>query len=152
MDMHNYRRLGVMVILSWIAMYILMYAMVNTIGNVYANLNTFYMAGLMVAPMILISLLLMGAMHQNKRLNAAIMIGAVVGGLLLFALIRRQGGISDQQFLRSMIPHHASAILMCERAPIHDAEIKDLCQAIISSQQQEIDQMKAILQRLNTGP
>jgi uncharacterized protein (DUF305 family) len=47
-----------------------------------------------------------------------------------------------------MIPHHAGAILMCEQASLYDAEIKDLCGRIINSQQEEIDQMKAILQRL----
>jgi uncharacterized protein (DUF305 family) len=48
-----------------------------------------------------------------------------------------------------MIPHHAGAILMCEQAPIQDAEIKTLCQSIIASQQDEIDQMKAKLQELD---
>jgi uncharacterized protein (DUF305 family) len=47
-----------------------------------------------------------------------------------------------------MIPHHAKGILMCERAPIQDAEIKKLCGEIISSQQREIDQMKSMLARL----
>ena len=37
---------------------------------------------------------------------------------------------------------------MCERAPIQDAEIKQLCGEIISSQQKEIDQMKSMLARL----
>jgi len=37
---------------------------------------------------------------------------------------------------------------MCERAAIQDAEIKALCQTIISSQQAEIDQMRAKLQEL----
>lgn len=47
-----------------------------------------------------------------------------------------------------MIPHHAGAILMCRKASVADAEIKSLCQDIISSQQREIDQMKDILARL----
>ena len=34
---------------------------------------------------------------------------------------------------------------MCEHASVHDAEIKRLCQNIISSQQAVIDQMRAIL-------
>ena len=34
---------------------------------------------------------------------------------------------------------------MCEQASIQDAEIKELCGSIISSQQGEIDQMKAKL-------
>lgn len=43
-----------------------------------------------------------------------------------------------------MIPHHAGAILMYE-ASISDAEIKRLCQEIISGQQTEIAQMKVML-------
>jgi uncharacterized protein (DUF305 family) len=34
---------------------------------------------------------------------------------------------------------------MCEQAPISDPEIRSLCKSIISSQQTEIDQMKAKL-------
>lgn len=56
--------------------------------------------------------------------------------------------ISDRQFLRSMIPHHASAILMCNEARIQGQEIKDLCKNIITNQQAEIDQMKAMLDRM----
>jgi len=48
-----------------------------------------------------------------------------------------------------MIPHHAGAILMCEKASIRDSEIKTLCQQIIAGQQSEIDQMKGILTRLD---
>jgi uncharacterized protein (DUF305 family) len=47
-----------------------------------------------------------------------------------------------------MIPHHAGAILMVEKAPSKHPEIQKLQQEIITSQQREIEQMKAILQRL----
>jgi uncharacterized protein (DUF305 family) len=43
--------------------------------------------------------------------------------------------------------HHSGAILMCDRAPIQDQEIKSLCKTIIEGQQKEIDQMKTILAR-----
>ena len=62
--------------------------------------------------------------------------------------IRDQTAISDRQFIRSMIPHHAGALLMCDEAPISDPELVELCKSIKESQQREIDQMKAILQRL----
>jgi uncharacterized protein (DUF305 family) len=52
--------------------------------------------------------------------------------------------IGDSQFLRSMIPHHAAAILMCEKAQVQEVEIRDLCRTIIASQQAEIDQMKRL--------
>lgn len=148
MGEHHYRNLLFMVVLSFIAMYILMYSMVNTIGNVLNNVNQFYMAGLMAAPMVPIELLLMKSMYPDKRRNALIITISVIAGLAFFFLIRQQGAVGDKQFLRSMIPHHSGAILMCEQAAIQDAEIKDLCKTIISSQQQEIDQMKAKLAEL----
>ena len=129
-------------------MYILMYAMVNTVDNVFNNFNQFYMAGLMTAPMVLIELFVMRSMFPNKQRNALIIAVSIVAALVFFLLIRQQAAISDKQFLRSMIPHHAGAILMCEQASIVDPEIEELCGTIISGQQTEIDQMKAILQRL----
>src|SRR6266498_1825386 len=148
MSVNHYRHLLIMAVLSFVSMYILMYAMVNTIGNVYNNFNQFYMAGLMTAPMVLIELSVMRAMYQEKRRNTLIVAASVIAALVFFLLIRQQIAISDKQFLRSMIPHHASAILMCEHASIQDEEIKALCKTIISSQQAQIDQMKAKLLEL----
>lgn len=145
---NHYRHLLIMAVLSFVSMYILMYSMVNISGNIYNNLNQFYMAGLMTAPMIIIELIVMGAMYKDKRRNTIIIGAAVILGLLFFVFIRQQTAISDRQFLRSMIPHHSGAILMCERASIQDPELKQLCQTIISSQQQEIDQMESMLNNL----
>jgi uncharacterized protein (DUF305 family) len=128
-------------------MYVLMYAMVNTLDNVFMSFNQIYMAGLMAAPMVLIEIGVMRGMYRDKRMNAIASGAAVVALIVFFLFIRRQTAIGDRQFLRSMIPHHAGAILMCNRAPIRDAEIKRLCQNILSSQQSEIDQMKAMLQK-----
>ncbi len=55
-----------------------------------------------------------------------------------------QAGIGDKEFLRSMIPHHSGAILMCEQATLTDPEIKALCRGIVDGQRQEIAQMEAI--------
>jgi uncharacterized protein (DUF305 family) len=145
---HPYRLLAIMGMLSFIAMFVLMYAMVDVLNNVYSNLNQFYMAGLMTAPMIAIELLVMGRMYHSKQLNAWLLAASVVAGGLCFAGIRQQTLIADKQFLRSMIPHHAGAILMCQEASVQDPEIKALCERIAAGQQQEIGQMKAILQRL----
>ncbi|MBQ3301442.1 MAG: DUF305 domain-containing protein [Eggerthellaceae bacterium] len=122
-----------------------MYAMVNSVANVYNNLNEFYMAGLMAMPMAVIELLLMAAMYPNKRLNAILVGAAIVVGLLFWFSIRNQAAISEQQFLRSMIPHHASALLMCRQNAFADPDLRRLCGEIIESQQREIDEMKAKL-------
>src|SRR3546814_2686037 len=50
-------------------------------------------------------------------------------------------------FLRSMIPHHSGAILMCEQASLKDAQIRELCRGIIAGQAAEIEQIKTILAR-----
>ena len=114
---NNYLRLLGMTLLSFISMYVFMYAMVNTFANVFSSLNQVYMAGLMTAPMVLIELLVMGGMYENKRFNAAIAAASVIAMIGFFVLIRQQVAITDRQFLRSMIPHHAGAILMCQNAP-----------------------------------
>jgi uncharacterized protein (DUF305 family) len=144
----HYRHLGIMAALSFLAMYILMYAMVARFGDVYNNINQVYMAGLMAAPMVVIELVVMRAMYHDKRLNVMLIGGSIVVGVLLFTAIRQQTIVTDGQFLRSMIPHHSGAILMCGEARLDDAEIRRLCESIMTSQQQEIDQMNAILRRL----
>lgn len=145
---NGYKSLFIMAILSFISMYALMYAMVDKFANVIPNINQFYMAGLMTMPMIIFEVILMGSMYMNKRLNAMIIAIGTVALVAFFLFIRQQSFVSDRQFLKSMIPHHASAILMCENADLQDPEIKELCVAIVSGQQQEIDQMKAKLEEL----
>jgi hypothetical protein len=141
----HYRHLIVMAAPSLVSMYFLMYAMVDTPANVYGNLNQLFMAGLMTAPMILIELFVMRGMYQNRRRNALIAAISVAIGVAMFAFIRQQAAIADEQFLRSMIPHHSGAILMCERAKLRDQQLRELCESIITSQQEEIALMAAML-------
>jgi uncharacterized protein (DUF305 family) len=134
-----------MVLLSFVAMYVLMYAMVDRFGNAYNSLNQAYMAGLMTAPMLVLELLLMGAMYPDRKLNAMLIGAGVLLGVACWVLIRQQVAIGDQQFLRSMIPHHAGAVLMCEKNHLQDPELKALCANILASQQAEIELMEGKL-------
>ncbi len=143
----QYGRLLMMMAVSFLAMYALMYAMVDSWGNVYHNVNQFYMAGLMSAPMLLIELVLMSKMYPSRRWNLILGLGAAVFMALCWFGIREQAAVNDRQFARSMIPHHAGAILMCEQNRLTDPELQRLCQDIISSQRAEIAQMKAILEK-----
>jgi uncharacterized protein (DUF305 family) len=61
--------------------------------------------------------------------------------------MRTQAAVGDRQFLRSMIPHHSGAILMCEQASLTDPEITALCRDIVESQRAEIAKMQALLAR-----
>jgi uncharacterized protein (DUF305 family) len=121
--------------------------MVNVFDNVFNSLNQVYMAALMTASMVLIELPLMSSMYKSKKLNTVIIAAGAIVLIGSWFGIRQQAAIGDRQFLRSMIPHHAGAILMCQQASIQDQEIRTLCNNIISGQQAEIDQMKTILSR-----
>jgi hypothetical protein len=140
-----YRHLGWMGLLHLPLMYFIMFTMVDSMGEIFHNLNTLYMAGMMVAPMIILMPLLMSGMYQDKRKNLIVYASASVLFVALFLFMRNQTFVGDRQFLRSMIPHHSGAVLMCERAKLQDPEILDLCQKIIQSQKAEIDQMRNIL-------
>ena len=69
----NYGRLALMTLLHFGTMYLLMYAMVDSLDQVVANANQLYMAGLMTAPMLLIEVTLMRGMYPSARYNALIL-------------------------------------------------------------------------------
>lgn len=144
---HHYGRFAVMLLLSFVSMYVLMYAMVDRFSNALPNLNQFYMAGLMVAPMAVIELLLMGSMFPDRRKNVVILAVSLLALIAFWLAIRMQVGIGDRQFLKSMVPHHAGAILMCERLRADDPQIRGLCDEIKASQKAEIALMKSLLAR-----
>jgi uncharacterized protein (DUF305 family) len=148
MTMKNpYFSLAVQTIISGIVMYLVMFVMIDGLGSFYNNLNMVYMTLMMVAPMVVLMILAMKHMFPSRAINTALLAASAVAFLGSFALIRTQTTIGDTEFLRSMIPHHSGAILMCREAKLSDPEIRALCERIKQSQAQEIDQMKAILAR-----
>jgi uncharacterized protein (DUF305 family) len=103
---------------------------------------------LMVCPMALIMIFFMKEMYQDKKLNRIIIVASVFIFLIALILFRTQTLISDEQYLKSMITHHSSAILSSKNTKIDDAEIQILSEKIIETQEKEIAQMKNILERL----
>ncbi len=149
-DRNHYTLLLIMAALHFMAMYALMYSMVARWENVIPNLNNFYMAGLMTAPMIIIEILLMRSMYPSMRNNVIVAGASFLVLALFFLFIRQQTLIGDEEFLRSMIPHHSGAVLMCEQASLEDPELIQLCQEIIANQEAEIAQMEAIRESLGS--
>lgn len=144
---NGYRSLVIQTAISGLVMYLAMFVMIDRLSSFYNNLNMLYMTLMMVAPMVVLMILAMRDMFTSKSLNALLLIGSAIAFFGSFALIRTQTTIGDTEFLRSMIPHHSGAILMCEQASLSDPEVKTLCARIIKSQREEIDQMKGILAR-----
>ena len=142
-----YRSLAWQTLVSAIIMYLVMFVMIDRLSSFYNNLNMAYMTLMMVAPMVILMIAAMPDMFPNRQRNLVILACSTLAFLGSFALIRTQTTIDDSAFLRSMIPHHSGAILMCEQAKLTDPEVRDLCRGIIAGQKAEIDQMKQILER-----
>lgn len=143
-----YGSFAVQLLLSAAAMYLAMYLMIASAADFYLNLNTLYMTAAMVAPMGVLMLALMPSMFPRRGLNIALY---VLFGLMLVVGVwftRQQVFVGNEEFLRSMIPHHSGAVLMCRQTKATDPEIIALCDGITRSQEAEIDQMRAILARL----
>ncbi len=150
-DRHNgnYRKFYMMLGLSFIAMYITMYLNTYSIDHVYFSLTRFYMTCLGISAMAVIMLSVMLKMYDNKKKNMAIVIGSIILFSSALFLVRTQKPIvGDVLWMKAMIPHHSIAILTSERADIKDPEVKKLADSIISAQKKEIQEMKAMLKRL----
>jgi hypothetical protein len=143
-----YRHLAIETVIHGVIMFLVMYVMIDTLNDFYLNINQVYMTLMMVAPMVIIMLVGMRSMYKNKRLNYALIVASVVVFVGSFFLIRSQFPVGDTQFVRSMIPHHSGAILMCREAQLSDPELITLCEEIIAAQREEITQMETILSRL----
>lgn len=142
-----YRSLALQTVISGLIMYLVMFVMIDRLSSFYNNLNMVYMTLMMVSPMVVLMIVAMPGMFPSKRLNTFLLLGSALAFFGSFALIRTQTTIGDSAFLRSMIPHHSGAILMCEKAKLSDPEVRQLCSGIIAGQKAEIDQMKRILER-----
>lgn len=149
MENHSsYQKLAIATTINAVIMFLLTYVMIDSLDHFLVNINRVYMALIMAAPMVLVMLTVMRSMFKNPRTNTILYITFAGLFLLLFFLIRTQTPVGDEAFLRSMIPHHSGAILMCEQANISDPEIVTLCEEIVEAQVEEINQMKAILTRM----
>jgi hypothetical protein len=144
--MTSYRSLALQTAISGVIMYLVMFVMIDQLSSFYNNLNMLYMTLMMVAPMVVLMIVAMRDMFPSKRLNVLLLAGSAVAFFGSFALIRTQTTIDDTAFIRSMIPHHSGAILMCEQASLTDRELISLCRQIIKSQREEIAQMKSMLE------
>lgn len=147
---HNQRPyfgLFLMLVSHFVIMFAVMYTMVDQWKDVFINLNQFYMTMMMVLPMTLGMLIFMKSMYPDKRLNFLISGISIIGFVAFFYFMRAQSFVGNEQFLKSMIPHHSGAILMCENAQITDPKIIKFCEVIIKTQKDEIATMEEMLKQ-----
>lgn len=144
----KYGKFALMLSTSFVVMYAVMFLNADVFDHVMLSNTRTYMTILMIAPMALLKLLFMGDMYKNKKLNAIIVGSAIVIFIATFAALRNQTLIKDVQYMKAMIPHHSSAIMVSQQATFEDPEVKKLAEEIIEAQKREIAQMKKIIYRL----
>ncbi|MBC8768558.1 DUF305 domain-containing protein [Arenibacter sp. BSSL-BM3] len=149
---NQYTKFVLMLAASFVAMYITMYLNSYQIDHVYFSLTRFYMSCLGISAMAIIMFVAMRSMYRNNKKNIAIVLGSIVLFTTALTLVRAQAPIiGDVLWMKAMIPHHSIAILTSERADIKDPEVKKLAEDIIKAQKKEIEEMKAMINRLENN-
>ena len=145
----NYKTFFIMLACSFVAMYITMYLNTYSIDHVWFSLTRFYMTCLGISTMAVIMWFFMRKMYNDKKKNIAILASSFILFVGALGLVRAQSPIiGDVLWMKAMIPHHSIAILTSERADIQDPEVKKLAEDIIKAQRKEIEEMKAMIKRL----
>ena len=146
---NRYTTFILMLLASFVAMYITMYFNTYQIDHVYFSLTRFYMACLGISCMAVIMWAFMRKMYSNRKKNIALLFGSEALFFTALGLVRAQSPIiGDILYMKAMIPHHSIAILTSERADIKDPEVRRLADEIIKAQKKEIAEMKEYIKRL----
>ncbi|MEK6190449.1 MAG: DUF305 domain-containing protein [Carnobacterium alterfunditum] len=149
--MKSYIRFGLMILTSTVIMYFLMFFNIFELSHFTFSETRIYMSIMMGSVMAVIMLLFMWKMYQKKKLNYLILgISILTFGTSLW-LVRSQATVDDTSWMKSMIPHHSSAILTSEKADISDPRVQELRDAIIKAQEVEIAEMKNLIEDIEAN-
>jgi uncharacterized protein (DUF305 family) len=146
--MKPYARFGAMIATSTVLMYGLMYLNTYALDHIFFSETRVYMALIMGATMAIVMLAYMQGMYKNRGMNIGIYVGSVALFAIALWLVRSQATVDQVAYMRAMIPHHSIAILTSERATITDPRVRELADAIIETQREEIAEMKALIEDL----
>ena len=146
--MKKYVRFGIMILVSTVIMYFLMFLYVFLLNHIYFSEMRLLMTLIMGSVMAVVMLSFMWKMYDNKKWNI-IILGAsfLIFGVSLW-LVRSQATIDDVDYMQAMIPHHSIAILASERATIEDERVRKLADEIIAAQEREIAEMKILIEEI----
>jgi uncharacterized protein (DUF305 family) len=139
-----------MILTATVIMLGLMYLNTYQLDHVTFSETRTYMAIVMGATMAVVMLGFMLDMYTRKGVNMAILVGSVVVFAGALWLVRSQQTVDDVAYMKAMIPHHSIAIMTSERAQIEDPRVRELADAIIETQREEIAEMKALIADLES--
>jgi len=138
----------IMFIFSFLIQYFLMPPlMVNSFENITNNIGKVYLSIIMGLFMVLVEIF-MHDMHYG--IVSFTKYGIIISMIILFIyLYRNQVAIKDKEFLKGMIEHHSMAVFMSEEIlkKTDDYHIAKLAKNIIQTQNDELKEMKELLQK-----
>ena len=140
-EMTMYLRFGAMIVTAMVVMYGVTYLNTYELDHVRWSEQRLFMVVLMGATMALVMLGFMLGMYRNLKVNAAIVLAAVVMFGIGIFLVRTETTVQDRSYMSAMIPHHSIAILTSENSEISDVRVCRLAAGIIEAQRREISEM-----------
>ena len=147
--MNKYAHFGIMIVVSTIVMFGLMYLHTYQLDHVFFSQTRAYMALIMGSAMAIVMLAFMRSMYADRRVNVAIYVAAALVFTASLWLVRSQETVDDVAYMKAMIPHHSIAILTSTRAKISDPRVRKLADGIIEAQRREIGEMKTLIRELD---
>ena len=138
----------VMFVGSFLIQYFLMPPiMVNNRIYITNNIGKAYLATIMGLFMILLEVMMHD--HQYKVFSSNFYIILIALSALFVYLYRAQVAINDKQYLEGMIEHHSMGIFTSEQIlkKTDNYDVAKLAKNIIQQQEDEIREMKKILQK-----
>lgn len=141
----SWGKFAAMIAASVIAMFFLMYQLIYSWDHATFSMNRLVSSFVMGTVMTLIMLGFMWKMYKGMATKVGVAVAALVLGIILLTINRDQTLIGDQDFMKSMIPHHSIAINNARKSDIRDPRVKRLADEIIESQVREIAEMKWLL-------
>ena len=141
----SWGKFAAMIAASVIAMFFLMYQLIYSWDHATFSMNRLVSSFVMGTVMTLIMLGFMWKMYKGMATKVAVAVAALVLGIILLTINRDQTLIDDEDFMKSMIPHHSIAINNARKSDIRDPRVKRLADEIIESQVREIAEMKWLL-------
>jgi hypothetical protein len=145
MQSMSWGKFAAMIAASVVAMFFLMYQLVYSWDHAMFSMNRLVSSFVMGTVMTLIMLGFMWKMYHGLATKVTVVIGALILGIILLVVNRNQALIGDEDFMKSMIPHHSIAINNARKSDIRDPRVKALADEIIESQVREIAEMKWLL-------
>lgn len=145
----SWGRFAAMIATSAFIMFFLMYQLVYSFDHALFSINRLVASLVMACVMTVVMLSFMWSMYKGKGVKIAVLVVAALLGLILLFVNRSQSLVGDENFMKSMIPHHSIAINNARRASISDPRVRKLADEIIAAQVREIAEMKLLLEDID---